>query len=285
MAKKKIEVDNIPITIVDQQGESFISLTDIAKKKGNRHEVVIQNWMRNQSTMNFLRVWETMYNPDFKYIESDVFKGYEALEQEFMRDNAFVLGPSKWIRYTNAKGIISKKGRYGGTFAHEDIAMEFASWISSEFKLFMIREFKRLKSEEAKRLNIEWNIRRELAKAHYPMLKDAVIQHLPTGKKKAGFYLADEADLINQIVFGMTAKQWRVKNSDTGKLNMRDFATVEQLLLVSDLEVVDSLLIKWDCDKEQRIEILQKFANDLRIHFADSVAVQRIREIQDRALK
>ena len=282
MAKKKIQVDNIPITIIDN---NYISLTDIAKKKAKRHEVILQNWMRNQSTLNFLRIWETMYNPDFKYIESDVFKGYEALEREFMRNNAFTIGPTKWIKYTNATGIISKKGRYGGTFAHEDIAMEFASWISAEFKLFIIREFKRLKEEESRNLNIEWNIRRELAKAHYPMLKEAVINALPSQENKAGFYLADEADLINKIVFGMTAKEWRAKNPKTGKQNMRDFATVEQLLLVSDLQVVDSLLIKWDCDKDLRIEMLEKFAGDLRRHFQESSAMERIKANQDRSLK
>ena len=179
----------------------------------------------------------------------------------------------------------SKSGRYGGTFAHSDIALNFCYRLSPEFQVYFLKEFQRLKEDEAKRLNIEWNIRRELTKAHYPMLKEAVLNALPPEENKAGFYLADEADLINQIVFGMTAKQWRAKNHKTGKQNMRDFATVEQLLLVSDLQVVDSLLIKWDCDKELRIEMLEKFADDLRRHFQESSAMERIKAIQDRSLK
>lgn len=234
--------------------------------------------MRNAVNIDFLKDWEMMYNAvSFKTV------GYDRIRIR-AGANTFTLSVKEWVKSTDAIGIYSKAGKYGGTYAHIDIAIQFATWLSPSFYLLVIKEFQRLKADEAKRLNIEWNIPRELAKAHYPMLKESVIQNLPTGKKKAGFYLADEADLINQLVFGMTAQQFRAKYPNL-KGNMRDNATVEQLLLVSDLQIVDSLLLKWDCDKPLRTEILEKFANDLRSHFADSVAVQRVKEIQDRALK
>ena len=276
MAKQRIKVQGINIQILSDKEKDFICITDIAKN----FEVgvaAIESWMRNRNTIEFLGTWEEIHNPNFNSVGFDGIKANVGL-------NSFKVSAKKWIKETNAQGLKAKAGRYGGTFAHRDIALQFCYWLSPSFQLYLIEEFQRLKEQEAKTLNIEWNIRRELAKAHYPMLKEAVIQHLPTGKKKAGFYLADEADLINELVFGMTAKQWRKKYPNL-KGNMRDNATVEQLLLVSDLQIVDSLLIKWDCDKKLRTEILEKFANDLRIHFSDSVAVQRVKEIQDRALK
>ena len=274
---KKIDVDGISVRIKQVEAEEYFCLTDIAKQVDTKSDMVIQNWMRNASTLEFLGEWEQLYNPIFLV---EAYREYRAQAGT----PRFVMTPKRWETNTKAIGIFSKAGRGGGTYAHRDIALEFCSAISARFKLVLIKEFQRLKEDEARRLNIEWNLRRELAKAHYPMLKEAVIQNLPTGKKKAGFYLADEADLINELVFGMTAQQWRKKYPSL-KGNMRDNATVEQLLLVSDLQIVDSLLLKWHCDKPQRIEILEKFANDLRIHFSESVAVQRVREIQDRALK
>ena len=275
--KKKITVDEVDISMFTKDDRDYISLTDIDKKfDGNgRH---IENWMRNQNTIEYLATWESLYNPDFNSMQLHGIKEKVGL-------NRFLLSVSKWVKMTKAIGLLAKAGRYGGTFAHPDIAFHFCLWLSPSFQLFITKEYQRLKADEARRLNIEWNLRRELSKAHYPMLKEAVINALPTQESKAGFYLADEADLINQIVFGMTAKQWRAKNPKTGKQNMRDFATVEQLLLVSDLEVVDSLLIKWECDKELRTDILEKFAGDLRRHFQESSAMERIKAIQDRSLK
>jgi len=274
---KKLQVDGILVRIKQVDEEEYFCLTDIAKQVDAKSDMVIQNWMRNASTLEFLGEWEQLYNPLFLV---EVFREYRG-EAGTPR---FVMTPKRWQTNTKAIGIFSKAGRGGGTYAHRDIALEFCSAISARFKLVLIKEFQRLKADEANRLNIEWNIRRELAKVHYPMLKEAVLQNLPAGKKKAGFYLADEADLINELVFGLTAKQWRKKYPNL-KGNMRDNATVEQLLLVSDLQIVDSLLLKWDCDKQLRIDILGKFANDLRVHFSESVAVQRVKEIQDRALK
>jgi len=276
MAKKKIEVEGLSITI-NQDG--YISLTDIAKRSTEvKPAFSITNWLRNQSTLSFLMEWEKFHNPDFNVGHIPYFK-------EMAGDNRKAVNPQRYIDEMQAIGITSKAGRYGGTFAHQDIALNFCYWLSPTFQVYLIKEFQRLKEDESQRLNLEWNIRRELAKAHYPLLKEAVLNSLPPEENKASFYLADEADLINKIVFGVTAKEWRAKNPNTGSQNMRDFATVEQLLLVSDLEVVDSLLIKWDCDKEMRTEILEKFAGDLRRHFKDSASVQRIKDIQDRSLK
>jgi len=276
MAKKKLTVEGIDISI-DTDG--FISLTDIARQSTEVQPAQsIINWLRNQSTLSFLMVWEKLHNSNFNIGHIPNFK-------ELAGDNRKAVTPKRYIKEMGAIGIVSKPGRYGGTYAHSDIALNFCYWLSPEFQAYLLKEYQRLKDGEARSLNLEWNIRRELAKAHYPMLKEAVINTLPAQENKAGFYLADEADLINKIVFGMTAKEWRAKNPKTGKQNMRDFATVEQLLLVSDLQVVDSLLIKWDCDKDLRIEMLEKFAGDLRRHFQESSAMERIKAIQDRSLK
>ena len=275
---KKIHVDGLQISIKRIEEEDFFSLTDIAKQVDAKSDMVIQNWMRTAGTLDFLSEWEQLYNDQF------LLEDFRQIRSQAGTPR-FVMTPKRWKEKTKAIGLFSKAGRGGGTYAHQDIAFEFCSAISARFKLILIKEFQRLKEEEARRLNVEWNIRRELAKAHYPMLKEAVLNNLPPQVNKAGFYLADEANLINQIVFGMTAKEFRAKTPTAGKANLRDFATVEQLLLVSDLEVVDSLLLKWGCDKEQRTELLEKFANDLRRHFQESSAMQRIRAIQDRSLK
>jgi len=269
MAKRKIDIEGIEIRLNENPDGDYICLTDMARKFNSVPNDLLKAWMRNAVNIDFLKDWEMLYNSvNFKTV------GYDRIRIR-AGANTFTLSVKEWVSKTDAIGIYSKAGKYGGTFAHIDIAIQFATWLSPSFYLLIIKEFQRLKTEEAKRLNIEWNIRRELAKAHYPMLKEAVLQNLPTGKKKAGFYLADEANLINELVFGMTAQQWRKKYPHLNG-NMRDHATVEQLLLVSDLQIVDSLL---------RTEILGKFANDLSIHFADSVAMQRVREIQDRAMK
>ncbi|MEM6316569.1 MAG: KilA-N domain-containing protein [Bacteroidota bacterium] len=274
---KRLDVDGIQVRIKKVDAEEYFCLTDIAKQVDAKSDMVIQNWMRNATTLDFLGEWEQLYNPDFLL---EVFKEYRSQAGT----PRFVMTPKRWETKTQAVGVFSKAGRGGGTYAHRDIALEFCSAISARFKLVLIKEFQRLKEDEAKRLDIEWNIRRELSKAHYPMLKEAVLNQLPKTAGKAGFYLADEADLINQLVFGMTAKQWRAKYPNL-KGNMRDNATVEQLLLISDLQIVDSLLLKWDCDKGLRTELLEKFAIDLRRHFRESTPVQRIVDIQNRSLK
>ena len=234
-----------------------------------------------------------MYNPDFKYIESDVFKGYEAIEQEFMRNNAFTMNPSKWIKYTNAKGIISKKGRHGGTFAHEDIAMEFASWISSEFKLFIIREFKRLKAEEQLRLGDPFNIKRFLTTGNYSLLvtsllsqvNERLLTHPQPYKSRLPF--AAEADMINKIVFGNTSKEWRLHNTDKPtSRNQRDYASVLDLTVLNNLEFLDAMLIQWDVvELEERRKILRTTYDFIYPILQRSKTIKELQKLADKALK
>ena len=204
MAKsKKIEVKGTEITVLKEGSNDFISLTDIAKYKNSDHtDSIIQNWLRNRNTIELLGFWELMYNPDFKPLEFEGFKKQAGL-------NSFVLTPKRWIETTHAIGIISKSGRYGGTFAHRDIAFEFASWISIEFKLYIIKEFQRLKNEESDRLQLEWNYQRHLSKVNYLIHTDAIKENLipeVISKLQASFIYANEADVLNVALFGKTAK-------------------------------------------------------------------------------
>jgi len=229
MAKNKtINVKGTEIVVLTAQENDFISITDIARHKDSEHtDAIIQNWMRNRNTIELLGFWETIYNPNFKPLEFEGFRKQAGL-------NSFVMTPKKWVEATNAIGIISKSGRYGGTFAHRDIALEFASWISIEFKLFLLKEFQRLKADENDRLKLEWNLQRTLAKVNYHIHTDAIKEHLipPTlSKDKINFGYADEADMLNMALFGMTAKQWRDANPKS-EGNIRDAATIEQLVVL-----------------------------------------------------
>jgi len=212
--------------------------------------------MRTRFTVEFLGFWELLYNPNFNRVEFDTFKNEAGT-------NAFVLTPQKWIERTNAIGIISKSGRYGGgTFAHKDIAFEFASWISAEFKLYLIKEFQRLKEEENDRLKLEWNLSRTLAKVNYHIHTDAIKEHLlppDLSRIKQSFIYANEADLLNIALFGITAKNWRSKNPDK-EGNIRDYSTIEQLIVLSNLESLNSVLISQGIIPEERIKILNKTA-------------------------
>ena len=225
---KTIYVKGTEITVFQNEQSDYISLTDIARYKDlERTETIIQNWIRNRNTIELLGFWEQLYNPDFKHIEFDVFRKQAGL-------NSFTLNPKQWIEKTNAIGIISKAGRYGGTFAHRDIALEFASWISIEFKLFLLKEFQRLKADENDRLKLEWNLQRTLAKVNYHIHTDAIKEHLiplTLSKDKINFVYADEADMLNMALFGMTAKQWRDANPKS-EGNIRDAATIEQLVVL-----------------------------------------------------
>ena len=218
----KINVQNIEIgyQVVDDQ--DYICLTGMAKQKDGRIEIIIQNWMRNRMTIEFLGLWEKINNSNFNHIEFDVFRSKAGL-------NSFYLTPTQWMEKTNAIGIITKKGRYGGTYAHRDIAFEFASWLSPEFKLYLIKEFDRLKSEEQKQLG--WDIKRNLAKINYRIHTDAIKKNLIPEKlnsKQINIVYANEADVLNMALFGMTAKQWRDNNPDK-EGNIRDYANVNEL--------------------------------------------------------
>lgn len=254
--KSKIEVQGLEIAIVNQNNNDYISLTDIAKHKDNAQtDDIIKNWLRNRNTIELLGFWEMIYNPNFKPVEFDGFRKQAGL-------NSFVLTPKRWIESTNAIGIVSKSGRYGGTFAHKDIALEFASWISIEFKLYIIKEFQRLKESENDRLNLEWNLQRTISKINYHIHTDAIKENLiplEITKQQASFVYANEADLLNVALFGITAKEWS-ENNLTQKGNIRDYATLEQLVVLSNLESTNALLIQQGLSQSERLIQLNKVA-------------------------
>lgn len=257
MAKNKIIlVSGTEITISNRGEKDFISLTDIAKYRNTVEPFsVINNWMRSKSTIDFIGLWEKLNNPNFKPIEFERFRNEAG-------NNYFVLSPQRWIESTNAIGIISKSGRYGGTFAHKDIAFEFASWISSEFKLYLITEFQRLKDDENSRLNLEWNLQRTLAKINYRIHTDAIKENLipaELSKSQINLVYATEADLLNMALFGKTAKQWRDENPDEDG-NIRDFATIEQLVILSNLESINAILISQGLPQSVRLRQLNQIA-------------------------
>jgi len=257
MAKnKKITVQQIDIVLYEDNKQDYISLTDIARYKDAEHtDSIIQNWMRNRNTVELLGFWEMIYNPDFKPLEFEGFRKQAGL-------NSFVMTPKRWIESTNAIGIVSKAGRYGGTFAHKDIALEFASWISIEFKLYVIKEFQRLKEDENSRLNLEWNLQRTISKINYQIHTDAIKENLipkEITKQQASFVYANEADLLNVALFGITAKEWRDNNPDQ-KGNIRDYATLEQLVVLSNMESINALLIQQGLSQSERLIQLNKVA-------------------------
>ena len=257
MAKnKKIEVKGTEITIFQGESNDYISLTDLAKYKDPEHtDDIVKNWMRNRNTIELLGFWEVLNNPDFKPVEFDGFRKQAGL-------NSFVLTPKRWIETTNAIGIISKSGRYGGTFAHKDIAFEFASWISIEFKLYIIKEFQRLKEEESDRLQLNWNFQRTLAKVNYHIHTDAIKENLipaALSKSQVLFIYANEADALNMALFGKTAKEWREQNPDK-RGNIRDFATIEQLVVLSNMESTNALLIHQGMQPPERLVQLNQMA-------------------------
>ncbi len=225
----KIVVQNTEVTILLIDDTDYISLTDIAKFKSDEPTAVIGNWMRNRNTIEYLGIWESLYNPNFKPIEFEGFKKEAGL-------NAFTLSPKKWIDSTNAIGIVSKSGRYGGTYAHKDIAFKFASWISVEFELYIVKEFQRMKADEQRLLG--WIAKRELSKFNYRIHTDAIKNDLiPTEvtAKQASIIYADEADVLNVAMFGMTAKMWREQNPEQ-KGNIRDYASINELICLSNME-------------------------------------------------
>lgn len=240
----------------DLKRDDFLSLTDIAKiKDSDNPRYIIQNWLRNRNTIEFLGVWETLYNPNFNRVEFDTFRSEAG-------HNYFTMTPKKWIDGVNAIGIISKAGKYNsGTYAHKDIALQFASWISPEINLYIIKEFQRLKADEQKQLG--WSVKRELAKINYRIhtdaIKDNIIIPLEISKEQASFVYANEADVLNVALFGMTAREWRDKNPDK-KGNIRDYAEVSQLVCLSNLENLNAYLIERGLSQQERLIELNKAA-------------------------
>ncbi len=251
---KKVTVKGINVGYKAVDKENYISLTDIAKyKNAENPNDVIKNWLRNRMTIEFLGIWEGLNNPNFNPVEFDGFRKEAGL-------NSFVLSPTKWIEKTGAIGIISTAGKYGGTYAHNDIAMEFANWVSVEFRLYIIKEFQRLKAEEQKAL--EWTAKRELAKVNYCIHTDAIKENLivPTlTDKQISYVYANEADILNVALFGKTAGEWQAGNPDK-KGNMRDYASVEQLLVLANLESYNAILIEQGMPPKKRIVLLNKTA-------------------------
>lgn len=253
----KIIVKDISIGFSQIRSEDYISLTDIARYKNKTEpKSVVQNWMRNYNTIEFLGIWEGLNNKSFKGIEFDAFKNMSG-------SNSFTLSPQKWISKTNAIGIKSKSGKYGGgTYAHKDIAFEFASWISSEFRLYLIKEFQRLKAIENEKIISGWNTKRILAKINYKIHTDAIKKHIIPPKlsnKITSIIYANEADVLNVALFGLTAQQWRKNNPDKDG-NIRDYSTVEQLVVISNLESMNAELIRAGLSQKVRLIKLNEIA-------------------------
>jgi len=276
----KISAKGREIAVLSKGAEDdYISLTDIAKYKNPEFPAeVVRNWLRTRFTLDFLGIWEQLNNPDFKLVDFDQFRSEAGT-------NAFVLSPQKWIENTNAIGMRSMSGRGGGTYAHKDIAFEFASWISPEFKLYIIKDYQRLKDDENSRISLEWNVKRILSKVNYRIHTDAIKGNLIpdelTSKQKS-FVYADEADLLNVALFGITAAEWRKKNKDK-QGNMRDYATIEQLLVLANLENVNALYINKGISQSERIEELNLLAREQLSAMLNNKSVNAIKNLENKS--
>lgn len=254
--KKEIIVKGIEIKFVRINSDEYISLSSIAKYRDQkRTDYIIQNWLKTRSTIELLGLWEKIYNPFFKSIEFDGIRMKSGL-------NSFILTPKTWISSTNAIGIVSKQGKYGGTYAHKDIAMEFASWLSIEFKFYLIKEFQRLKEAEANHQNLQWSVQRIISKINYHIHTDAIKENLipkTLTNEQAAIVYANEADLLNVALFGMTAQQWKYLNPNS-EGNLRDQATLDQLVVLSNMESINALLIQQGIPSQERILQLNQVA-------------------------
>lgn len=271
----KLKVGNQEITVyTDKQNEGdYISLTDMARFRDKEHtNYVIQNWMRTKYAIEFLGLWENLYNPNFKRVEFDTFRNMAG-------SNSFTLVPQRWIEKTGAIGIVSKSGRYGGTYAYKDIAFEFGSWLSPAFKLYLIEDYQRLKDEEYNRLKLEWDYRRFLSKVNYQIHTDAIQDHLIppelTESQKNMIY-AQEADMLNVAMFGMTAKEWREQHPDE-KGSIRDYATFDQLLVLSNMESLNAELIRRGMPQGERLIFLNQTAIDQMRSLLNNPTLKRLR--------
>ena len=274
MAKKeKIIVQGTEIIIISEKENDYISLTDMAGYKDELEaRVVVSNWMSTRFTLEFLGIWEQIYNPDFNRMEYHTIKN---------ADGRLVLTPKRWVERTNAIGIFSKSGRYGGgIFAHKDIAFEFGSWLSAEFKFYLIKEFQRLKEDENQRLSLEWNLQRILSKVNYQIHTSAISQNLipkTLTKAQINYVYASEADLLNVALFGVTAKEWRDQNPNE-KGNMRDYATLEQLVVLSNMESINALLIQQKLTQAERLQQLNNTAITQMQTLLNSKSIKLLKE-------
>ena len=255
LKKDTIEAKGFSIQVYTEDFKNdYISLTDIAKYKSDEPNDVIRNWLRSKDTIEFLGLWEIIHNSNFKPVEFDGFKKEAG-------SNAFTLSPQRWIKKTNAIGIISKSGRYGGTFAHSDIAMEFASWISAEFKLYIIQDYKRLKSDENSKLSLSWNLNREISKINYKIHTDAIKTYLlgDLTKEQLSYKYASEADMLNVALFNKRSKEWREENPKL-KGNIRDYASLNELLVLANMESYNAILIEKGIEQKERMIELRNLA-------------------------
>lgn len=272
--KETIHANGIDIGIYTQDFENeFISLTDIARYKSDDPTAVIQNWMRSRDVIEFLGLWERLHNPDFKPLEFEGFRKQAGA-------NAFTMSPKKWIDATDAIGIVSKAGRYGGTYAHSDIAMSFATWISPEFQLYIMKDYRRLKTDENSRLSLNWNLNREISKLNYKIHTDAIKDNLIPPEltpAQVAYTYANEADMLNVVLFGKTAKQWKAENPEV-KGNMRDMATLNQLLVFANLESYNAVLINQGKDQKERMELLRQLTVQ-QLRTLESVSLNTLQKV------
>ena len=278
--KDTIEAKGFAIQIYTEDFKNdYISLTDIARYK-NVHEPkdVVKNWLRVRDTIEFLGLWETIHNPNFKGVEFDSFRKEAGT-------NAFTLSPQRWIENTNAIGIVSKSGRGGGTFAHPDIAMEFASWISAEFKLYLIQDYKRLKLDENSKLSLGWNLNREISKINYKIHTDAIKEYLlkDLTNEQLSYKYASEADMLNVALFNKRAKQWREENPNL-KGNMRDYASLNELLVLANMESYNAVLIGKGVEQKERMIELRKLART-QLMSIEKLKNTGIKSLEDRSKK
>ena len=275
IVKDVLKAKGIDISIYTKDFENeFISLTDIAKYKSDDPNDVIKNWMRNRDTIEFMGLWESLHNVGFKPVEFEGFKIQAG-------SNAFTMSPKKWIDATNAIGIVSKAGRYGGTYAHTDIAMAFATWISPEFQLYIMKDYRRLKTDENSRLSLGWNLKREISKLNYRIHTSAIKENLippELTRQQISYKYASEADMLNVVLFGKTAKEWREEHPDM-KGNMRDEATINQLLVLANVESYNAVLITQGKSQEERMRLLRELVVQ-QLRTLESLGMSELPQLQ-----
>ena len=276
MVKDVLKAKGIDISIYTKDFENeFISLTDIAKYRNEDDpRFVIQNWMRNRNTIEFLAVWEELHNPEFNRVQFDAVRNEAGL-------NRFVMTPTKWITQMNAIGIVSKAGRYGGTYAHTDIAMAFATWISPEFQLYIMKDYRRLKTDENSRLSLGWNLKREISKLNYRIHTSAIKENLippELPRQQISYKYASEADMLNVVLFGKTAKEWREEHPDM-KGNMRDEAPIHQLLVLANVESYNAVLITQGKSQEERMRLLRELVVQ-QLRTLESLGISELPQLQ-----
>lgn len=279
--KETLNVNNLEISILSKDNiNDYISLTDLARYKNSEFpKDVVKNWMRNRSTIEFLGLWEMMHNPNFKGVDFDTFVNEAG-------SHSFVMTPQKWIESTNSIGIVSRSGHGGGTFAHKDIAFEFASWLSPEFKLYVITDYQRLKNDESNKLSADWNIKRIIAKTNYRIQTDAIKLNLipeDLSQKSQSITYANEADLVNLALFGTTAKQWK-KQNPKAKGNIRDNATISQLIVLANLENLNATFIKDGLSQSERLLKLNQEAIYQLTTFKNNNAIKQIEKYDKKLL-